>query len=64
VYTHTAEVPNKWGIVYGRIVRVPKLNEDCGAGGCGGDNVPLVIIAEPCNVHRLGEDATWLPEDK
>ena len=64
VYTNTAEVPNEWAIVYGRIVRVPNLNEDCGAEGCGGDNVPLVIIAEPYNVHRLGEDATLLPEDK
>lgn len=64
VYTQTAEVPNEWAIVYGRILRVPNLNEDCRAGGCGGDNVPLVIIAEPYNVHRLGEDATLLPENE
>ncbi len=64
VRTQTAEVPNEWAIVYGRIVRVPDLDEDCGAGGCGGDNVPLVIIVEPYNVIRLGEDATLLPEKK
>jgi hypothetical protein len=63
-YSHSAEVPNEWAIVYGRIMRVPNLNEDCGAGGCGGDNVPLVIIAEPYNVHGLGEDATPLPQNK
>ena len=56
--------PNKWAIVYGRIIKVPNLDEDCGAGGCGGDNVLLVIIAEPFNVHRLAEDSTLLPEDK
>ena len=56
---------SEWGgIVYGRIVRVSNLNEDCGAGGCGGDNVPLAIITEPYNVHRLGDEATPLPADK
>jgi len=64
VYTHTGPVPNMWAIVYGRIVRAPNLSKDCGAGGCGGDTVPLVIIAEPFNVHRLAEDSTPLPEDK
>lgn len=64
VLTHTGPVPNDWAIVYGRIVRMPNLKEDCGAGGCGGNNVPLVIIAEPFNVHRLVEDSTPLPEDK
>jgi hypothetical protein len=52
VYTHTGPVPNKWAIVYGRIVRVPNLNEDCSAGGCGGDNVPSVIIAELYNAGQ------------
>jgi YgiT-type zinc finger domain-containing protein len=61
---HTVEVLNEWAIVYGRILRVPDLNEDCGAGGCGGNNVPLVIIAEPYNIRALREDATYLPEDK
>lgn len=64
VYTHTAAAPNEWAAVYGRIVRVLNLNEDCGAGGCGGDNVPLVIIAESSNVHRLAEDGRRLPENE
>jgi hypothetical protein len=51
-------------IVYGRIVKVPDLNEDCGPEGCGGDNVPLVIIAEPYNIHGLRDNGTLLPEDK
>jgi hypothetical protein len=63
-YTHSTDVPNEWAIVYGRIMRAPSLNEDCGAEGCGGDNVPLVIIIQPYNIHRLGDDATLLPEDK
>ena len=63
-YNHTAEVPNEWAVVYGRIVTVEDLNEDCGADGCGGDNVSLFIIAEPYNVQRLREDGTPLPEDK
>jgi len=63
-HTRTEPVADQWAIVYGRIVRAPSLNEDCGAGGCGGDNVPLVIIAEPFNVHRLTENSTALPKDK
>jgi hypothetical protein len=59
-----AVVPNEWATVYWRIVTVPRLNKDCGARGCGGDNVPLVIIAEPYNVHRLKEDGRPFPEDK
>jgi hypothetical protein len=62
-FTDTAAAPNQWAIVYGRIARVPNLNEDCGEAGCGGDNVPLVIIAEPYNVHRLGKE-TPLPHGK
>jgi hypothetical protein len=54
-------VPNEWAVVYGRIVRVANLNEDCGAEGCGGDNVPLLIIAEPYNIHGFRDDATQLP---
>jgi hypothetical protein len=61
---HTAAVPNVWAAVYGRIVRPPYLDEDCGATGCGGDNVPVVIIAEPYNVHRLSEGGTPFPEDQ
>lgn len=58
VYTHMAEVSNESAIVYGRIVKVPGLNENCGAKGCGGDNVPLLIIAEPYNIHELRNDGT------
>ncbi len=64
VYSHTTKLPNQWAVVYGRIVKVPDLNEDCGAEGCGGDNVPLVIIAEPYNIHGLRDDGTPLPEGK
>jgi hypothetical protein len=42
-------------------VGTKNLNKDCGAEGCGGDDVPLVILAEPYNVHRLRDDATLLP---
>ncbi len=57
-------VPNDWGpSCYGRVVRVPNLNEDCGAEGCGGDTC-VSDIAEPFDVHRLAEDSTPLPEDK
>jgi hypothetical protein len=57
VYTHTADVPNRWAVVYGRIVRVPKLDEKgCGVEGCGGDDWPLVIVAEPYNVHVLSDE--------
>jgi len=63
-YRHTASVPNQWAVVYGRIVTVPDLNEDCGARGCGGFDVPLIVIAESYNVHRLGADATPLPAER
>jgi hypothetical protein len=56
VYTGTAPLPNQWALVYGLIVRSPRLDEDCGAEGCGGDDVPLIIIAEPYQVHRLRSD--------
>ncbi len=63
-YSGTTAVPDEWAVVYGRIVTAPNLNEDCGAGGCGGDDVPLVIITEPYNVHRLAEDGRPLPENE
>ena len=62
--SHSASVPNQWAVVYGRIVPVPDLNEDCGAGGCGGFDVPLIVIAESYNVHALGADATPLPAER
>lgn len=46
-------VPNEWALVYGRLVKTPRLDEDCGAEGCGGDDVPLVIIAKAQEVHTL-----------
>ena len=52
-YSHTATVANEWAVAYGRVVRSPDLDEDCGPKGCGGDNVPLVIIANEQDVHRL-----------
>ncbi len=56
VYGGLTSRPNEWAVVYGRITRMPRLNENCGVGGCGGDNVPLMLIAEPYNVHRIAED--------
>ncbi|HUJ48577.1 MAG TPA: hypothetical protein VLW25_00200 [Bryobacteraceae bacterium] len=55
-------IPNQWGVLYGRIAKNPDLDEDCGADGCGGDDVPLVIIAEPYNVHGLREDGMPLQQ--
>jgi hypothetical protein len=60
----TATVPNQWALVYGRIVRAPRLDEDCGAGGCGGDDVPLIVIAKSHEIHALRSDGRLLPEDK
>lgn len=64
VYSHAAAVPNRWAIVYGRIASAPGLNEDCGAEGCGGDDAPLAIIAEPYNVHTLSEDGTLVQDER
>jgi hypothetical protein len=52
-YSHTATVPNEWAVAYGRIVRSSRLDEDCGREGCGGDNVPLILIADEQEVHTL-----------
>ncbi|HEY2017120.1 MAG TPA: hypothetical protein VGH38_26625 [Bryobacteraceae bacterium] len=60
----TARVPNAWAVVYGRIVRSHRLNEDCGAEGCGGDDVPLVLIAEPSQVRTLSGDGKPLPKEE
>jgi hypothetical protein len=55
----TAIVPNEWAFVYGRLVKTPRLDEDCGSGGCGGEDVPLVIIANAQEVQTLaGGDST------
>jgi len=52
-------VPNEWAVVYGRIVKSPSLDDDCGAGGCGGDDVPLIVIA--IQARGLKDDGTPLP---
>ncbi len=57
----TVAVPNEWCVVYGRIMRLPEIDEDCGPGGCGGDDVPLMVIAEPSEVHPLRRDGKPLP---
>ena len=62
VYAGQTVRPNEWAVVYGRIVRMPELNEDCGVEGCGGDNVPLMLIAEPYNVHKIAGDGRLLAE--
>jgi len=60
VYAGESEIPNEWAAIYGRIVTMPNLNKDCGAEGCGGDNVPLMLIAEPCNFHKIAADGRLL----
>jgi len=62
VYAGQRLKPNEWAVVYGRISRNPRLSEDCGAEGCGGDNMPLMLIAEPYNVHRIAKDGRLLAE--
>jgi hypothetical protein len=52
---HTAVVANEWALIYGRLVKTPRLDEDCGVGGCGGDDVPLVIIAKKQEIHKLAD---------
>ncbi len=59
-YSGDTRVPNEWVLVYGRLVPVPNLTEDCGRQGCGGDDTPLILIAERQNVRQLAEDGTVL----
>jgi hypothetical protein len=54
----TVVEPNDWAVVYGRVVRSPQLDENCGRRGCGGDNVPLLILAEQDQVHIVRADGT------
>jgi hypothetical protein len=61
-HASTAAVPNEWAVVYGRIVKSPELGQDCGIGGCGGDDVALIILAEPSQVHPLKGDGKPLPK--
>jgi hypothetical protein len=46
-------VPNEWALVYGRVVKTSRLDRDCGVDGCGGDDVPLAIIAKEQEVQKL-----------
>jgi len=55
-----AMVPNEWALVFGRLVRTPRLDEDCGVGGCGGDDVPLIIVAKEQEVRTLPRDVPLL----
>jgi hypothetical protein len=58
------DVANEWSVVYGRIVRSPSLDEDCGPNGCGGFDVPLIIVARPDQVQKIRDDGTRLLPDK
>jgi hypothetical protein len=51
VSSRTAVVPNDWGVVYGRVVKVHV-----------GDEAQLTILAEPDDVHRISVDGTFLPD--
>jgi hypothetical protein len=53
---HTAVVRSEWMLVYGRLVKTPGLDENCGVRGCGGDDVPLVIIAREEEVQPVAVD--------
>jgi hypothetical protein len=55
-----AMVPNDWAIVYGRLVKAPRLDEDCGGDGCGGDDVPLILVAKEQEVRTLARGITPL----
>ena len=57
-------VPNDWVVVYGRIVRSPVLEKDCGRSGCGGFDVPLIVMTGADQVHRIRGDGTPLPSEK
>jgi hypothetical protein len=50
---YTVVATSGWGLVYGHLVKTPRLNEDCGASGCGGDDIPLILIAKRREVHAL-----------
>jgi hypothetical protein len=62
VYNGTKSVKNEWAVVYGRVMKNASLDENCGVGGCGGDNVPLTIVVKPYNVFVVGEDGAVPPK--
>jgi hypothetical protein len=53
IYSHTAVIPDDWAVVYGRIVKVPD-----------GDQVQLMILANPDEVRKVGVNGTLLPNKK
>jgi hypothetical protein len=53
VSSSTALVPNDWAVVYGRIVKVHD-----------GDEVQLMIVAQPDQVRRIRVNGTFLPDDR
>jgi hypothetical protein len=59
----TVVEPNDWAVVYGRVVRPPQLDEDCGPRGCGGTNAPLLVLAEPDQVRIIMADGTLAPKE-
>jgi hypothetical protein len=62
VYNGTRSVKNQWAVVYGRIAKNANLEENCGVDGCGGDDVPLTIVAKPYNVYFVGDDGAIAPK--
>jgi hypothetical protein len=61
VFNGTRSVKNEWAVAYGRVVKNPRLDENCGIGGCGGDDVPLTIVVKPYNVYLAGDDGVLRP---
>lgn len=61
--TGEADVPNQWAVVYGRVVFVPNLTEKRGGPGCGGFDVPVILMATPFNVHGVRGDGSFVPAD-
>jgi hypothetical protein len=47
-HSPTVTVPNHWALVYGRIVRPPDSDEDC-----GGFDAPFILLANPNEVRIL-----------
>ena len=52
-YAGERSVPNEWAVIYGRIAKAPDLNKDCGIKGCGGFDVPIVLMTTGANTHVL-----------
>ncbi len=52
-YAGERSVPNEWAVIYGRVVKASDFNKDCGIRGCGGLDVPIVLITTCANTHVL-----------